>query len=100
MTAVSQLISKFVTLIVNPTILLLFSAGFMLFLWGLVMFIFKLDSGGDHKEGKDHMLWGLAGMLVMVCVYGIIALIISTINNFGGNSNITITSVPLFRSGR
>ena len=78
MNAATQLISKFVKLIIDPTILLVFSAGFMWFLWGLMMFIFKLDTGGDHKEGKDHMLWGLVGMLVMVSVYGIIALLDNT----------------------
>lgn len=73
-----ELIGRLVTFIINPAILLIFSAGFILFLWGLVVFIFKLDAGGDHKEGKDHMLWGLVGMLVMISVYGIIGILSNT----------------------
>lgn len=59
---------------------MIFSAGFFLFLWGLVVFIFKLDEGGDHKEGKDHMLWGIIGMFVMVSVGGIMAILNNTFN--------------------
>ena len=89
MNAVTTLIGKFVTVIVDPAILLVFTAGFFLFLWGLVTFIFKLDQGGDHKEGKDHMLWGLAGMLVMVSVYGILAIIDNTFHLESANPDMT-----------
>ena len=64
----------------KPAILLVFTAGFFLFVWGLVEFIFKLDAGGEHQEGKDHMLWGIVGMLIMVSVYGILNLLDSTFN--------------------
>ncbi|MCR4280854.1 MAG: hypothetical protein NUV88_00770 [Candidatus Kaiserbacteria bacterium] len=78
MNAAGQLVSNFVTYIINPAILLIFSAGFFLFLWGLVTFIFKLDEGGDHKEGKEHMLWGIIGMFIMVSVGGIMAILNNT----------------------
>lgn len=75
-----ELLDRFITLIINPTILLIFTAGFFLFLWGLVVFIFNLGEGGENTEGKQHMLWGVIGMLVMVSVFGIIALINNTFN--------------------
>lgn len=78
MDAATKLIDRFITLIINPTILLIFTAGFLLFLWGLVVFIFNLGEGGENSEGKQHMLWGLVGMLVMVSVFGIIALLNNT----------------------
>ena len=78
MDAAIGLAGRFVTYVINPTILVVFTAGFLWFLWGLVVFIFKLDEGGERKEGKDHMLWGLVGMLVMVSVYGILAIINNT----------------------
>lgn len=78
MPAAGELLGRIVTYLINPAILLVFSAGFLLFLWGLVVFIFKIGAGGDNKEGKDHMLWGLIGMLVMVSVYGIIAVLSNT----------------------
>lgn len=78
MGSATTLIDRFVTLIIDPTILLIFTAGFLLFLWGLVVFIFNLGEGGENTEGKLHMLWGLIGMLVMVGVFGIIAILNNT----------------------
>ena len=73
-----QLLRNFVTYIINPAILLIFTAGFFLFIWGLVQFMFNLEKGGENEEGKQHMLWGIVGMFVMASVYGIIALLDNT----------------------
>ena len=78
MNAANTLIDRFVDVIVNPVILLVFAAGFFLFVWGLVMFMWNLNEGGENSAGKQHMIWGIVGMLVMVSVYGIIALIDDT----------------------
>ena len=80
MDAATRLIDKFITLIIDPTIVLIFTAGFLLFLWGLVVFIFNLGEGGENTEGKKHMLWGVIGMFVMVSVFGILAIINNTFN--------------------
>lgn len=69
---------KFVTLIIDPAILIVFAAGFFLFIWGLVEFLVAINQGGDTGEGKRHMVWGIVGMLIMVSVYGIIALLDNT----------------------
>jgi hypothetical protein len=66
----AQILQNFVTYIINPAILLIFTAGFFLFVWGLVQFMFALNKGGEHEEGKQHMLWGVVGMFVMASVYG------------------------------
>lgn len=76
--AATDLIGRFETYIINPAILLVFTAGFLYFLWGLVVFLSSLGAGGTHEEGKKHMLYGLAGMLIMVSVYGILALLSDT----------------------
>lgn len=78
MQAISGLLERFVTYIVDPAILLVFAGGFFLFMWGLVMFMIRLNSGEPTKNDKDHMLWGLAGMLIMVAVWGIIGLLENT----------------------
>ncbi len=75
--AAGNLIDRLVTYIVDPIILLIFAAGFFLFVWGLVQFIWKLDEGAQNS-GKQHMLWGIIGMTIMVSVYGIITLIDET----------------------
>lgn len=86
MQAISGLLDRFVTYIIDPAILLVFTAGFFLFMWGLVMFMIHLNSGEPKQEDKDHILWGLVGMLVMVAVWGIIGLLENTfgIGRVGG----------------
>ncbi len=69
---------RFVTYLINPAILVIFAAGFLLFVYGLVEFLWNLNEGGDNKEGKQHMIWGIVGMLIMVSVYGILALVTNT----------------------
>ena len=48
--------------------------------------MWSLDEGGENQAGKNHMIWGIAGMLVMVSVWGIIGLIENTfgIGRVGG----------------
>lgn len=72
------MLNKFVDYIINPMILLLFAAGFFLFMWGLVVFLWNLEEGAAQNEGKQHMLWGIVGMLIMVSVYGIVGLLENT----------------------
>lgn len=75
--AAQNLIGKIVTYIIDPMILLVFAAGFFLFIWGLVQFLWNLSEGAQ-SSGKQHMLWGIVGMLIMVSVYGIISIIDET----------------------
>lgn len=80
MQATTNLIGKFVTYILNPLILLVFAAGFFLFMFGLVKFMYSLNTGKPSSEGKSHMIWGIVGMFIMVSVEGIIFMIDSTFN--------------------
>ena len=78
MDAMNDVIGRFTTYIIDPAILVIFSAGFFLFIWGLVVFLWKLNEGGDNKQEKAHMLWGIVGMFIMVSVWGIINLLDNT----------------------
>jgi hypothetical protein len=51
----------------------------LLFTWGLVEFLWKINGEGDMAEGKRHMVWGIVGMLVMISVYGILDLVDNTL---------------------
>lgn len=79
MQAANSLVGRFVDYIIDPAILIIFSAGFFLFLWGLVVFLWNIDEGAENTAGKQHMIWGIVGMLVMVSVYGIISIIDNTL---------------------
>ena len=76
-------------LIIEPTIYLILTAGLLLFIYGLVEFIWSAREGSDHKTGLNHMLYGIVGMFIMVSVYGIISLIINTIGADPTNPDIS-----------
>lgn len=78
MSGISDVMSRFWNYLIYPAILVVFAAGFFLFVYGLVEFLWKLNEGGDNKEGKQHMIWGIVGMFIMVSVYGILSLVTNT----------------------
>ena len=78
MEAAQNIISKFIDIILNPAIGVVFALGLFLFVWGLVQFLRALSMGGKTDEGKQHMLYGIIGMFIMVSVYGIISLLSNT----------------------
>ena len=62
--------------IVNQLIYLVSGIALLVFLWGLVKFIFKV--GGSETavaEGRKLMGWGLVALFVMISVWGIIRLL-------------------------
>lgn len=78
MQAASEIMNRLNDLIIKPIILLVFAAGFFLFMWGLVTFLWNSKEGEIATDGKQHMLWGIVGMFVMVSVGGILTLILGT----------------------
>lgn len=64
--------------ILNPIIGLLFALALMYFLWGVFVFVKNSDNDQDKEEGRQHMIWGLIGMLIMVGAYAIITIITGT----------------------
>ncbi|OHA58541.1 MAG: hypothetical protein A2571_02075 [Candidatus Vogelbacteria bacterium RIFOXYD1_FULL_44_32] len=69
--------------IVNPILAFMFFVAVAVFFFGLVEFIFKAGGGGDLAEGKQHMIWGIVGLFIMVSVYGILHIICNTIGCSG-----------------
>ena len=74
--------------ILNPLIGLLFAVALAYFIWGVFNFIRNQDSDAERETGKQHMVWGIIGMFIMVAVYGIIGIITHT---FGLDTVQTIT---------
>ena len=72
-------ISNITSNIIQPIIGFLFALALVMFLWGIVQFISNAENEEKLSEGKEHMLWGIAGMFIMVSVFGIMNLICNTI---------------------
>lgn len=67
------------TYIVNPAIKLLFAIAIVMFLIGMIEFISGAENEEKRAKGKQHMLWGIIGMFIMVSAMGIINLITATL---------------------
>lgn len=78
MEAAKQIIGKINDLIIYPIVFVLFSLGFFLFAWGIVEFMWGMKNGEVSDEGKQHMLWGIIGMFIMVSIGGIVGIIDQT----------------------
>ena len=65
---------------------LLLLIALLVFLWGLMRFIFNLGSEAKTEEGKNLMIWGVISLFVMVAVWGLVRFI---------QSNLDITNVSL-----
>jgi hypothetical protein len=94
METTEAIIDRLVDLIINPLILLVFAAGFIVFMWGLIVFLWNSREGEVSGEGKQHMLWGIVGMFVMISAWGILNILLST---FGIDPN-TATDTSSFQS--
>ncbi|MAQ77071.1 hypothetical protein CL684_00895 [Candidatus Campbellbacteria bacterium] len=80
---VVTLMGKINEQLLNPLIILMFTAAIILFLVGLFNFFQAQsgDGGSDEalKKGKRNMVWGIIGMAIMVSVFGIMNFIGGTL---------------------
>lgn len=82
MQAVQDLVGKLATYVINPILLLLFGAGVVVFVWGIVEYLYAMNVKGEStEEGKKHMFWGMVGMFVMAAAISIIKIISSSIGS-------------------
>ncbi len=65
--------------IINPLIAFLFALAIAIFLYGMVEFIFNQYNEEKKTSGKSHMLWGVVGIVIMLGVWGILNIMLSTL---------------------
>ena len=70
------IINKVILQIINPLIPVLIGIGLIVFFWGIIQFVLNADSEEKRATGKQHMIWGIIGMFIMVSVWGIIYLLL------------------------
>ena len=59
---------------IRSAVSLLIGIGLVIFLWGIVKYIYQSGNSKAHTYGRDMMVWGLVAMFVMVSVWGILGL--------------------------
>jgi hypothetical protein len=76
-TAVTDLLGKIATLILNPLIVLGFVIATIYLFYGIAEMIWKSDSS-DLDKSRNNVKYGIIGLFVMFSVYGILRIIIAT----------------------
>ena len=90
MQAGTALLDRIVTYLIDPAVKVIFTLGLLMFFVGIVEFLWALKDGKPSAEGKQHMIYGMSGMFIMVSVYGIISMIMNTLGiDFGAATDIS-----------
>lgn len=71
------LLNKIIQSIANPAIKLMLAIAVMVFLYGVVEFILGADNEEKRNVGKQHIIWGLIGLFIMVSVFGIMRILLN-----------------------
>ena len=77
--SVLEFVGRISTQILNPIIALMFGLATAYFVYGVVQYVWNPESEEARLEGRTSMIWGIVGMLIMVSVFGIMRLLISSI---------------------
>lgn len=64
--------------ILNPLIILLFVVATLVFFVGIFQMIANSESEEARDKGRKNIMYGLIGMFIMISVYGIVRLVMST----------------------
>jgi len=75
MSEATKLISNIKVYILNPIIGFMFAVAVVMFIYGIVEYIWSADNEDKVAVGKTHMIWGIVGIFVMIGVYGILNLL-------------------------
>ncbi|HRH55461.1 MAG TPA: hypothetical protein PK609_01200 [Candidatus Paceibacterota bacterium] len=73
-----EITEDIVSLVNNSLVPLIYALAFLVFLVGMTRYFF-LEQGEEGREkGKQLMLWGLIGFVVMFSVWGLVNLLLGT----------------------
>jgi phosphotransferase system glucose/maltose/N-acetylglucosamine-specific IIC component len=73
-----NLVDRLNSVIIFPLMTLLTAAALLVFLWGGLQFIIGAGDETARKKGKQHMLWGIVGLLIILSAYTILRIAAGT----------------------
>lgn len=91
---VDSFVMKVNSLVINPLITLLFALAVAFFLFGVLKFMVNQENEEKKTEGKQHMIWGIIGITIMMGVFTILNVIMSTFGISGINVNTGEVKLP------
>ncbi|MFA5936899.1 MAG: hypothetical protein WC822_03405 [Candidatus Paceibacterota bacterium] len=78
--SVDSIVYSINRLIINPLIVFIFALAVVYFLYGIFQFVANQDNEEKKTTGKNHMMWGIIGIVVMMGVFTILNIIMDTFN--------------------
>ena len=72
--------------IINPLIVFLFALAMAYFIFGIVKYLLSPGNEEVRKQSRSQMIWGVIGMFIMISVFGIMRMILTSL----GENNITV----------
>ena len=76
-TAFNDLLQKILTNVVNPIIYLIMALAVVYFVWGVISYVISSDEEAK-KAGKNRMIWGIIGLVVIVGMWGLVGIVTKT----------------------
>lgn len=64
--------------IIQPLVALIVAAGVAYFIWTVATFMWEGDKAEQRKKGTQAILWGVAGLFIMVAVGTILQIALNT----------------------
>lgn len=87
MLSIKQLMFRISYYIINPLIIFGFVVALVYFIWGIIDFLRNRDQNAEaSNDGKQHMLWGTVGMIIMISSFAIMRLLAGIV---GADTDIT-----------
>ncbi len=77
--AFGRVLGPIMSNVVNPIVTLMFMIGLIVFSYGVFEMIWKGGDAEARTKGRNHMLGGLVGMLIMLSAWGLIHLVANTV---------------------
>lgn len=64
---------------------LLMTFAFLVFIWGVIKFFFlEADNPTEREKGRSFALWGILGLVVILSVWSLVWMLLSTLNLSSG----------------
>ncbi len=60
-----QVLTNLEIAVINPLIKLLFAVAVVIFVYGVVQFVWKSEDEEARQNGAQHIMWGLIGLFIM-----------------------------------
>jgi uncharacterized membrane protein YidH (DUF202 family) len=76
--AAQSIVSRIENAILFPILSFMLAVAFLYFMWGAYEFVANAESDSGRDTGKQHMLYGIIGMVVMVSALALLRIVAGT----------------------